>query len=109
MNLDEETDEKLSFDLRYKDIYKDLIKNNYLYIKDKKSINNYSELFSKNDLKKIDFILIMPFILSNHVIGLFAGFKLLNDENPDIELIGSLEIICKQNGALLYNIIQNEK
>ena len=66
---------KLAFDLKYKDIYKNLIKNNYLYLNDKKSINNYSELFSKKDFNKIDFILIMPFILSNHVIGLNYRIK----------------------------------
>jgi len=107
--LDDESLQKLKFDIDYKNIYKEVVKKSYLVIIEKDTINGFTEIFSRKDLSGSDFMLIMPFILSNRVIGFFIGLELMEDNDLSVELINTIEIICKQNGALLYNIIQNEK
>ena len=108
-NIDQESTKKLSIDLEYKDIYKRMVKENYFIIhKDDKNFLNLEEIISKNDFNDTDFQLYIPFIFSDHVVGIFLGLKMKNSEIPNKKLINSMEIIGKLNGALLYSIFQRE-
>ena len=107
INLDNQTKSKLSFDIKYNNIFKRMIKSkSYIIYPDSILFKHSIEIISENDLKDSDFQLFVPYIFSEHVIGVFFGLKLESNTNLNIELITSLEKVCKSNGELLYNLIQ---
>jgi hypothetical protein len=108
INLDNETKSKLSFDIKYNNIFKRMIKSkSYIIYPDSILFKNSNDIISDKDLNESDFQLFVPYIFSDHVIGVFLGLKLESDISLVIELITSLEKVCKSNGDLLYNLIQN--
>ena len=108
INLDDQTKSKLSFDIKYKNIFKRMIKSkSYIIYPDSILFKQSIDIISENDLKNSDFQLFVPYIFSEHVIGIFLGLKLESNINFDTKLITSIEQVCKTNGELLYNLIQN--
>lgn len=107
INIDKETESKLSFDIKFNDIFKRMIKDNsYILYPDNLLYYNLKPLFSKKDFKDINFQVFIPFIFLGHVVGIFAGLKLSEKTNLDKEIISSLEKIGLLNGNLLYKLIQ---
>ena len=107
INLDDQTKSKLSFDIKYNNILKRMIKSrSYIIYPDSILFKHSIDIISENDLNDSDFQLFVPYIFSEHVIGVFFGLKLKPNNNLNIELITSLESVCKSNGGLLYNLIQ---
>lgn len=108
INIDKETESKLSFDIKFNDIFKKMIKDNsYVLYPDNLFYYNLKSIYSKNDFENIDFQLFIPFIFLGHVVGIFIGLKLEEKINLTKEIITSLEKIGLLNGNLLYKIIQN--
>jgi hypothetical protein len=107
-NIDNETERKLSFDIKYNDIFKRMIKDNsYVLYPDNLLFYNLKEIYSKKDYENIDFQAFIPFIFLGHVVGIFIGLKLEEKMNLTKEIVASLEKIGLLNGNLLYKIIQN--
>lgn len=102
--LDWESQKELRLDIEYKDIYRRMVKEGFILT----DTEEYNDLLSEDDRNESNFKLFTPFIFSGHVIGIFLGFKLITDEHPDNELIDALKLICRLNGALLYNIFQQQ-
>jgi hypothetical protein len=108
-NIDEETASKLSFDLEFNNIYRNLSKEkSYLIKKENDEFMNFSSLFSQYDFNESNFLVWIPFIFSARIIGIFLGMKLNEHKYPSNEMIGSMEIIGRLNGPLLYNLYQQE-
>ncbi len=108
INLNDQTRSKLTFDIKYNDIFKRMIKDNsYILYPDNLLFYNLKDIYSKKDFENIDFQLFIPFIFLGHVVGIFIGLKL--DENISLtkETISGLEKIGILNGNLLYKIIQS--
>lgn len=108
INLDDHTKSKLSFDIKYNNIFKRMIKSkSYIINPDSNFFKHSLDIISEKDLNESDFQLFVPYIYSGHVIGIFLGLKLESGNSIDRELITNLENACKSNGELLYNLIQN--
>jgi hypothetical protein len=108
-NIDNESKDKLSFDLLYNNIYVNLAKEkSFLIEKNNKLFDNLNNILSTEDLLNSDFQLWIPFIFSARIIGVFLGLKLDDNSIPTKELINAVEIIGRLNGPLLYNLYQQE-
>ena len=108
-NLDDKTLNKLHFSVDFENLYQETSENGYLFIEknsDKKGI--LSHFLSEEDLANTDFLLLIPYIFASRMIGLFAGFKLHNDEKVSPALIEALSLVCRLNAALLYSLYQTE-
>jgi len=68
---------------------------------------NIEKLLSSNDKNNSDFQLWVPFIFSARIIGILLSLQLYDRSTPTADLIESLEIIGRLNGALLYNLFQH--
>ena len=102
--LNDDSQKRLTLEIEYKDIYRRMVKDSFIL----STPEEYDELLSNKDQNDSDFKLFTPFIFSGHVIGIFLGFKLTTNEQPDNEMIDALKLICRLNGALLYNIFQQQ-
>ena len=109
INIDQESKDKLSLNLEYNDVYKRMVKKEHLinYSNAPKSLR-IDKLLSSKDNNESNFQFFVPFIFSGYVIGIFLGLKMNKEKKPSKELIKSMQIIGKLNGALLYNILQQE-
>ena len=108
-NIIDKSTEELSFDLKFGNIFKKIIKNNSLLITRKdKDFSILSDILSVKDRDDCSFLLFVPFIFFGHIIGIFTGLKMSDNSTPDNNLINSLELLGRFNGALLYNIYQQE-
>ncbi|HQJ05739.1 MAG TPA: hypothetical protein PLI57_05115, partial [Spirochaetota bacterium] len=107
-NIDEQSKQKLSFDLEFNNIYKTLAKEkSYLILPEHNNFDIINDLLSDNDKSDSEFQLYAPFIFSARIIGVFLGFKMISDNIPDSECIKSLAIFGRFNGPLLYNLFQH--
>jgi hypothetical protein len=108
-NIKENSLDKISFDLKFCNIYKKIVKeNHYLLTQENEEFFEFGNILSDKDIEESDFELFIPFIFSGRVIGIFVGLKLANNELPDEDMINSLEIVGRFNGALMYNIFHQE-
>lgn len=107
-NLDEQSEQKLSFDLEFSNIYKTLAKEkSYLILPENNNFDIIANMLSENDKSDTEFQLYIPFIFSARIIGVFLGLKTVSGNIPDSERIKSLEILGRFNGPLLYNLFQH--
>ncbi|MBN2544558.1 MAG: hypothetical protein JXB50_02095 [Spirochaetes bacterium] len=108
-NIDFETINKMKFDLKFNNIYNEIVENKFLYINKNENRDVFSELLSNEDNKHSDFLLFIPFTFSGHIIGIYSVLKLYNNSQPEDDLIQALMTVGRLNGSLLYNIYQQEK
>jgi len=107
-SLDEHSEQKLSFDLEFSNIYKTLAKEkSYLILPENTNFSIINDLLSVNDKSDAEFQLYIPFIFSARIIGVFLGLKMDSGNIPDSDCIKSLEIFGRFNGPLLYNLFQH--
>lgn len=107
-SLDEHSEQKLSFDLEFNNIYKTLAKEkSYLILPENTNFSIINDLLSVNDKSDTEFQLYIPFIFSARIIGVFLGLKMDSGNIPDSDCIKSLEIFGRFNGPLLYNLFQH--
>ncbi|HOJ64683.1 MAG TPA: hypothetical protein PLE45_09715 [Spirochaetota bacterium] len=107
-NIDSESVNKLNFDLNFGNIYKNIAKEKaYLILPNNPYFENIEKLLSSNDKNNSDFQLWVPFIFSARIIGILLSLQLYDRSTPTADLIESLEIIGRLNGALLYNLFQH--
>ncbi len=107
-NLDQESIEKLNFDLDFGDIYKSIAKErSYFILPNNSQFENIDSLLSANDKNNSDFQLWTPFIFSARIIGILLSIQMYDRSIPVVDFIDSLEIIGRLNGSLLYNLFQH--
>jgi hypothetical protein len=108
-NLDEESINKLHFSVDFENLYQETAENGYFFItkeNDRKGI--LSSFLSEKDFEDVDFLLLVPYIFTSRMIGLFAGFKLHGEEKLTPTRIEALSLVCRLNAALLYSLYQTE-
>ena len=108
-NLDENSIRKLHFSVDFENLYQETAENGYFFItkeNDKKGI--LSSFLSEKDFEDVDFLLLVPYIFTSRMIGLFAGFKLHGEEKLTPTRIEALSLVCRLNAALLYSLYQTE-
>jgi hypothetical protein len=107
-NINDESIGKLEIELDY-EIYKSFAENNhYIIHPDNENFKNFSSFLSNEDLHDSDFLMMIPFVFSKRLIGILLVLKINNIKAPDEELINCLKIIGNLNGALLYNLYQQD-
>ena len=108
-NLDENSINKLHFSVDFENLYQETAENGYFFItkeNDRKGI--LSSFLSEKDFEDVDFLLLVPYIFTSRMIGLFAGFKLHGNEKISPTRIEALSLVCRLNAALLYSLYQTE-
>lgn len=108
-NISTGTFQKMKFDLKYKNIYEEIIENKFLYLKKSDDQEIFSDLLSDEEIRNSDFLLFIPFTFSGHIIGIYTVLKLFDNRQPEDDLIQALITVGRLNGSLLYNIYQQEK
>lgn len=107
-DLDSESFEKLTFDLNFSTIYKNIAKEkSYLILSNNSEFENIGELLSRYDKNNSDFQLWVPFIFSARIIGILLLLQMYDRNIPSLDFMEALEIIGRLNGSLLYNLLQH--
>ena len=108
-NISIASQNKLKFNLKYNDIYKNVSENrHYLIKKGDIGFDEINLILDEEEIKEIDFQLWVPFIFSTRIIAMFVGFKTVSNEIENKEFIEILELFCRLTGALVYNFYQQE-
>ena len=108
-NIDDESIDKLHFSVDFENIYQEISENGFFFItKDSDTKGLLRHFLSEKDFNDADFLLLIPYIFTSRMIGLFAGFKLQDNEKISPACIEALALVCRLNAALLYNLYQTE-
>ncbi|MBR3731225.1 MAG: hypothetical protein IKN25_01120, partial [Spirochaetales bacterium] len=105
IGYDDETEEKLAFDLNYNGIYGNLAnKKSYLVNNDEPQFGGLADIMSEQDFAETEFQLWIPFVFSSRIIGIMLVTHSASDLTEDY--IRALEVAGRLNGAMLYNLYQ---
>ena len=105
IDYDDETEEKLSFDLNYNDIYSNLAnKKSYLVHRDEPQFGGLADIMSEKDFAEAEYQLWLPFVFSSRIIGIMLVTHSVAAVTDDY--IRALEVAGRLNGATLYNLYQ---
>ncbi|MCG8568919.1 MAG: hypothetical protein MJB14_02150 [Spirochaetes bacterium] len=109
INIDKETTNKLEISLDFSNIFKTISKEKSYFVRNTDSEFEYiKNILSEKDYQETDFQLWVPFIFSARIIGIFLILKKADQSIPDQQMIHYLEMLCRLNGPLLYNLYQQE-
>ena len=105
IGYDDETEEKLAFDLNYNGIYGNLAnKKSYLVNNNEPQFGGLADIMSEQDFAETEFQLWIPFVFSSRIIGIMLVTHSASDLTEDY--IRALEVAGRLNGAMLYNLYQ---
>ncbi|MBP5707149.1 MAG: hypothetical protein J6W76_07670, partial [Spirochaetales bacterium] len=105
IGYDEETEDKLVFDLNYNDIYANLAnKKSYIVHRDEPQFGGLADIMSEKDYAEAEFQLWLPFVFSSRIIGIMLVTHSMSAVTDDY--IRALEVAGRLNGATLYNLYQ---
>ncbi len=105
IDYDDETEEKLSFDLNYNNIYSNLAnKKSYLVHRDEPQFGGLVDIMSEKDFAEAQYQLWLPFVFSSRIIGIMLVTHSVAAVTDDY--IRALEVAGRLNGATLYNLYQ---